>query len=50
MAPDIICPAENHLNPPATWEGSLREERRKKTYKAHRDAQRCTEEPNDFSL
>jgi hypothetical protein len=24
MAPDIICPAENHLNPPATWEGSFK--------------------------
>jgi hypothetical protein len=36
MAPDILCPADNDLNPPTTWERSLRGERQKKTYKTQR--------------
>ena len=46
MAPDIICPAQDHLNPPATWEGSLREEMRKKTYKTQRREEGRRERPN----
>ena len=43
MAPDIICPAQNHLNSQAPQEGSLKGKRIEETYKAT-EATEATEE------